>query len=702
MARFVTNLDIFMFLHVEGDMKNWIRLYDAVIHRIPVELCSEDLQAIKSFIKTFISNLNRRWASASRNRKTFMNRHDEWLQSNINWPHCTSVSLIGIFQGHHEDNTTVDIDAAAVVTQQSASSRTSVGTSTKIHMRKPFTDLGNRQKKRRVEHLLDYSPDELSYALVTRLKMVGKNDLACVIDHILKNPESVALVQTTLCGKNKKQHFDEDHALALYTSLSLSKWKYLCLRKVLSDCEVPVLPSYHKLLEAKTRCYPNDIEVTESGARVKVQALLDLTVQKILQVSGSQVDSSTEGLKLISKWGFDGASSQSTYKQRSEAVHFNDSTVFMSSLVPLKLVSNYLIIWENPKPSSTYYCRPIKFEFCKETAKYIKEEEALLKEEIANVTTTKLGGLEISHELHMTMIDGKVATIITDTSSASVCNICLAKPTDMNKLSEVFSRPPRENIYMHGLSSLHMWIRCMEFILHVSYNMDFKMWSARDLNKEIKAAKKQLIQEKFMQQMGLLVDFVKQGFGTTNDGNTARRFFRDYEKSAEITNIDKDLIKHFAVILQAIASGNPINIEGFRSYCRETAELFVHLYPWFYMPASVHKLLVHGADICQHFGLLPIGILSEEAGEARNKDFRNVRERHTRKFNRISANEDLLHNLLISSDPYLSHIRPKCSNSKQLELFPESVELLSMPVEVIEDTENMDMPELQPEDDPLM
>ncbi|KAB0803765.1 hypothetical protein PPYR_00735 [Photinus pyralis] len=214
--------------------------------------------------------------------------------------------------------------------------------------------------------------------------------------------------------------------------------------------------------------------------------------------------------------------------------------------------------------------------------------------------------------------------------------------------------------------------------------MDFKLWSARGLNKELKAAKKQLIQQKFKQQMGLLVDVVKQGFGTTNDGNTARRFFREYEKSAEITNLDQNLLKRFADILQVISSGCAIKIEKFRIYCRQTAEFMVHLYPWFYMPASVHKLLVHGADICNYFGLLPIGILSEEAGEARNKDFRRVREFQTRKFNRVKTNEDLLHNFLISSDPYLSHIRPKYSYAKKLNLIPEAIELLLLPEEATE------------------
>ncbi|KAL4703199.1 hypothetical protein ACJJTC_004875 [Scirpophaga incertulas] len=177
---------------------------------------------------------------------------------------------------------------------------------------------------------------------------------------------------------------------------------------------------------------------------------------------------------MASKWGFDGSSSQSTYKQRSEVLDLDDLS------------------------------------FAMETSDFVKQEEAAMSEEINNISTSKYGNFEINHELHMTMIDGKIATILT----------------------QIFSRPVRDEVYKYGLSTLHMWIRCMECLLHISYNLDFKMWSPRGENKALKKARKNITQTKFKEQMGLLVDIVKQGFGTTNDGNTATKFFREYEKSA--------------------------------------------------------------------------------------------------------------------------------------------------------------------------
>jgi len=39
-------------------------------------------------------------------------------------------------------------------------------------------------------------------------------------------------------------------------------------------------------------------------------------------------------------------------------------------------------------------------------------------------------------------------------------------------------------------------------------------------------------------------------------------------------------------------------------------------YPWFYLPASVHKILIHGTQIFEN-AILPIGLISEKAQEAR-------------------------------------------------------------------------------------
>jgi hypothetical protein len=71
------------------------------------------------------------------------------------------------------------------------------------------------------------------------------------------------------------------------------------------------------------------------------------------------------------------------------------------------------------------------------------------------------------------------------------------------------------------------------------------------------------------------------------------------------------------------------------------------------MTPSMHKMLIHGAIVIEN-ALLPIGQLSDEAAEARNKYFRLYRQNFARKFSRMSCNLDVLNRLLLSSDPVIT------------------------------------------------
>lgn len=173
------------------------------------------------------------------------------------------------------------------------------------------------------------------------------------------------------------------------------------------------------------------------------------------------------------------------------------------------------------------------------------------------------------------------------------------------------------------------------------------------------------IQDDFRKRLGLLVDVPKPGFGSSNDGNTARRFFKNNKVSSEITGINEDLIIRFYVILQCLSSGHKLDFKKFDIFCWKTAEMYVDLYPWYYMPPSVHKILCHGSSIAASF-ILPIGQLSEEAQEARNKDIKHFRENHTRKTSRVDLNSDIFHRLLLSSDPLISSTREVKTKKRKL------------------------------------
>lgn len=296
----------------------------------------------------------------------------------------------------------------------------------------------------------------------------------------------------------------------------------------------------------------------------------------------------------------------------------------MGSLIPIKLVCGDQLLWENDSPNSALWCRPLFFKFIKESKFSIIQEKNAIEAEIGNLVASVIGEMTVSHNLILTMIDGKATAILCDTSSQR-CDICKATPNEMNNLPLVLTKEVDADLYKYGLSSLHLWIRFMECILHIAYRLDLKTWVVKGDSKAVMKNRRKHIQEEFKSQTGLLVDMVKQGHGTTNDGNTARRFFENSDIAASITGVNKDLIKRFKTILEAISSGHRIDTMKFKDYTEDTMTLYVDLYNWFYMPASVHKVLAHGAAIIENLGIVPIGKLSEEAAEARNKDFRRYR-----------------------------------------------------------------------------
>lgn len=74
-----------------------------------------------------------------------------------------------------------------------------------------------------------------------------------------------------------------------------------------------------------------------------------------------------------------------------------------------------------------------------------------------------------------------------------------------------------------------------------------RLRSGQQPRKHISKKKKQKrIQNAFYNKLGLRIDIVKQGFGSFNNGNTSRQFLADPKTTAEITGVDKELIRKFS------------------------------------------------------------------------------------------------------------------------------------------------------------
>ena len=77
--------------------------------------------------------------------------------------------------------------------------------------------------------------------------------------------------------------------------------------------------------------------------------------------------------------------------------------------------------------------------------------------------------------------------------------------------------------------------------------------------------------------MGLTVDVPRSGgAGNSNTGNVARRAFQNEEAFSNITQVDQELIHRIHMMLIAINADVSINVEAFKQYGMDTAQLWVY------------------------------------------------------------------------------------------------------------------------------
>lgn len=621
-------------------------------------------------IQRFKANFKDRWIAANNMDDRFRKNNENWLQTTITIPKTVSTISPG-------------------------------------RPSKSFDDLSERAKRRKTENIRKSSEKEkLPFATKMLFRASGEREAANILQDITNNPECAREYRKAYKAKPEQRDkpLSPTEALSKFVEAGLSRKQY----EIIRSGAPKTYPCYTLLQKVKRDCYPNSdaYTVTETHCEINLQDLLDHTTTRLVQYLQEVIDTLNENearsLQLITKWGCDG-SQQTEYKQKFEHTDDTDSNIFQSSMVPLLLFcgteEKKKIIWQNPTPSSPRYCRPIRILFCKESADLIRNEVNYIQNKINSLAETRVEDektVVIKHKMILTMVDGKVCNAITNTASTMRCYICGATSKMFNKITNEETNFDITNTNF-GLSILHARIRLFESLLHLSYKLQLQKWQIR--SKEEKSAvetRKREIQQSFRTRMGILVDIPRQGFGNTNDGNTSRRFFLDPELSSDITGLDKKLIYRIKVILELISCGYKIDLDKFDTYARDTARHYIELYSWHPMSPTMHKILIHGKTIINN-ALLPIGQLSEEASEARNKHFRLYRLNYSRKFSRKACNMDVINRLLLSSDPIITGMRPQ-PKKRSKQLMKETLEML-LPPDVLREDQDLEVDELVDDDD---
>ncbi|KAL4720247.1 hypothetical protein ACJJTC_019235 [Scirpophaga incertulas] len=352
---------------------------------------------------------------------------------------------------------------------------------------KQFHELSERSKRRRTKELRAHVPvEELTFAACVSQSTSGNKVSSKMIKEITSTPTKAKKFRRIISSEkdHDKMKYTPQEALSLFVEGNFTRSQWNLLQGGRKD----IYPCYSLLQKAKKECYPDDesITVTETHFNVELQALLDHTalrlVQYLKEVLDTLANTEKQNLILISKWGCDG-SHQTPFKQKFENVTDDDSNIFMSSIVPVRLIVSVdgqttKTIWQNPVPSSVRFCRPIRARFLHETKDVTKEEIEYIRNQAKNLKGTEDSEklIKISHSILLTMVDGKVCNAAMDTASTMRCYICGQTSKDFNKLNQQCA--VKEEALKFGLSVLHARIRFFESLLHLAYKLPIKKWQA--------------------------------------------------------------------------------------------------------------------------------------------------------------------------------------------------------------------------------
>lgn len=329
------------------------------------EITNVDLVGIKRIVRTESEKFRQKWNKAQRRYDRFIKAYNKWLHEKIDLGIITKGSAV-----------------------------------TPGRPQKSFAEGSSKTKSRKLKTLITtYTSDELSYAAETSLRASGKRNKAKLIGKIVtSSPKRVHKYIKRLEQPPPEQRpYTPKEALALFISNKMTVNQYQNIQHEASERGFHLYPCYESVLEEKKKCYPSvdNIIVTDVSAEINLQALLNHTASRlccdVIPEVFQRLDASQSTCTIVYKWGLDGSSGHSVYKQKFDDPEQTDEYMFVISLVPIRvLTEDGRIIWQNPRPSSPRLCRVIKFIYKKESEELIKEECRLMTSLIEHLIPTSM------------------------------------------------------------------------------------------------------------------------------------------------------------------------------------------------------------------------------------------------------------------------------------------------------------------------
>ena len=370
----------------------------------------------------------------------------------------------------------------------------------KGHPEKSFNESGPSSKRKKSSLVASSnSPFRLIDAGQKLSKQINGIDSKKIIDFMIGRDLSTDEIINIVKKRQDIKVNSPQECLKLYLEMGLTQRSYQTLRNnSIKNNFSEMYCSYRKLQEQMAKCVPISLECSDDHFKIDPHDLMQQTITRIIHhemTKDCSLDMHFDPIEINklfheSKIGVDGAQNGSNY-----ALHFSDkaktdSDFVLVTMVPLSLKYLESIIWQNRKPNSISFTRPVFFVYDKESPELIKEILHFVNSslDVNDVFTIQLNSTEfkfrINSQIKWTMIDGKVVNFATNNKATLRCNVCTKTFKDF-KNEPPSIQPINEEILDFGISPLHSKLKIFEYLLNLgrkNHIENYKNNSSLNLN----------------------------------------------------------------------------------------------------------------------------------------------------------------------------------------------------------------------------